>query len=333
MIETKSLTFRKVLLFLSNFVLSDKERLKKIILNIVVVLIWTNTNAQDWRFLRNEVSFGIGASNFLGELGGRDRIGTNKSPVDLEFSMTRPTFSANYRYKINPWFMVRGGLTYGWLSGTDALTEEQYRRNRNLHFRSPIVEWMALAEFYPWGENSGHLYRSSGVRGRKVRYWSPYGFMGVGGFWFNPKAQYTDGKWYALQPLGTEGQGLPGANAPYRRVSLAIPIGIGVKYALNRQWSIGFEIGHRVTFTDYIDDVSGVYYDNAAIRSAKGDMAAHFADPNIGIVETFVDGNYVYNPTGPGMQRGNNQENDAYMFAIFSVHYKFLKGRYNFSKF
>ena len=34
-------------------------------------------------------------------------------------------------------------------------------------------------------------------------------FVGVGGFYFNPKAKY-EGKWVSLQPLGTEGQGLNG---------------------------------------------------------------------------------------------------------------------------
>jgi hypothetical protein len=300
---------------------------------LILILSLSSINAQDWRFLRHEVSFGIGASNFMGELGGRDQVGSNKTPLDFEFRMTRPSLSANYRFKALEWLNLRAGLTYGRLSGNDALTNEQFRENRNIHFRSPVVEFSGMVEVYPWGEKTNHLYRSSGVSGKKPNYWSPYFFGGVGGFWFNPKAQYTDGKWYALQPLGTEGQGLPGGPDPYKKIALCIPVGVGIKHALNNQWSIGFEIGHRITFTDYIDDVSGVYYDNAAIAAANGPMAAYFANPTINSIPTWTDGAYVYNPTGTGMQRGNPNENDSYMFAIVSVHYKFLKGRYNLPKF
>ena len=38
--------------------------------------------------------------------------------------------------------------------------------------------------------------------------WTPYVTGGAAVFTFNPKAEYN-GEWVALQPLGTEGQGLP----------------------------------------------------------------------------------------------------------------------------
>jgi len=49
--------------------------------------------------MRYEVYLGAGATNFLGELGGANRIGTH-FVRDLEFSMTRPEFSLGIRYKI-----------------------------------------------------------------------------------------------------------------------------------------------------------------------------------------------------------------------------------------
>ena len=42
--------------------------------------------------------YGIGAANFLGELGGANQIGTH-FVKDFEFSMTRPSAAIAYRYK------------------------------------------------------------------------------------------------------------------------------------------------------------------------------------------------------------------------------------------
>lgn len=40
----------------------------------------------DWKKIRKEVFIQMGASGFLGDLGGLDKVGTHYSPVDYEFS-------------------------------------------------------------------------------------------------------------------------------------------------------------------------------------------------------------------------------------------------------
>jgi hypothetical protein len=276
--------------------------------------------------------FGMGASNFMGELGGANRTGTN-GLRDFEFSMTRPTFTGGYSYMANQNLKLKGFALYGRLKGDDQLTQERYRNNRNLHFRSPVIELGGAVEYYPFKEKFIHPYRMRGTKKGNMRFFSPYLSVGVGGMWFNPKAQYTDGKWYALKPLATEGQGLPGGPKPYSRLQIFIPVGLGVKYALNEQWSIGFELSRRFVFTDYLDDVSNVYYDNAAIAASNGPIAAYFADPSLGIIPDIEDGSIVLSVTGTGQQRGDVEDKDTYMFAIFSVHYRLLKGRLNLPKF
>ena len=67
----------------------------------------------------------------------------------------------------------------------------------------------------------------------------------------------------------------------YSRFQIAIPFGVGIKYAIDQNWSIGIEYGLRKTFTDYIDDCSSVYFDNQAIKQQgidKGDAWAYLAD-------------------------------------------------------
>merc|ERR1712046_153468 len=62
------------------------------------------------------------------------------------------------------------------------------------------------------------------------------------------------------------GQGMPGDTmfAPgttYGPVAVCIPMGIGLKKAFNGNGGIKLEFGFRFTNTDYLDDVSGTYYD------------------------------------------------------------------------
>ena len=98
--------------------------------------------------------------------------------------------------------------------------------------------------------------------------------------YFNPKAK-LNGTSYALQPLGTEGQGIDGNPAPYSRIAIGLPIGLGAKYKLTRKIQIGIEISNTYTNSDYIDDAHDKYYDNDAIRDAYGDIAAELADRTI----------------------------------------------------
>lgn len=280
-----------------------------------------------WKRTRYEVIYAIGATNVLSELGGADQIGTNYMK-DLEIMMTRPLGQVGMRYKLLENVSVKAGLTYGILKGDDATTDEYHRNNRNLHFRSSIVEFGTQLEYSIIREKEGHRYRLRKVRGLKGYLTNTYFFAGVAGFWFNPKAKSEiDGKWHALQPLGTEGQGLVETREKYKRVQVAIPYGIGIKVGLNRNWSLGLEYGIRKTFTDYLDDVSTTYYDNDLLRNARGDVAAELADPSL----SRHDG--VYNLTGPNQQRGDAKDKDAYMFMIIGATYKLQTGRNGMPKF
>jgi hypothetical protein len=281
---------------------------------------------------RKEYVFAIGAANFLGELGGANQIGTN-FVKDLEFTMTRPSAAIGMRYKTSKRFGVKGGLYYQLVSGNDKLTKEPFRNNRNLSFRSHIFELSAQAEFYFTKEQQGHRYKIKNAKGMKNYDYQVYGFVGIGGFFFNPQAKYK-GSWVNLQPLSTEGQGLPDGPKKYKRVSVCIPYGLGAKYNLDKDWAIGLEIGMRKTFTDYIDDVSTVYYDNAKLRQAKGEAAAELADPSLMNYPAELGGNANgANQTATGEQRGDPKDKDAYMFINITVSYKVPYKRRTRSKF
>ncbi len=163
--------------------------------------------------------------------------------------------------------------------------------------------------------------------GSKKHRFSPYIFGGVALFNFNPEAYYfnpttLEGKWYDLQPLGTEGQGTVTRSSakPYSLTQFAIPFGLGVKFSLSKSICLGAEWGLRKTFTDYIDDVSTTYMDHTTLSAEKGQIAAALADRTPELIDP--DTNLPRIPNEDGMSRGNSETTDWYSFAGLTITFK-----------
>ena len=99
------------------------------------------TKSDHWKHQRKELIFGIGASNFLGDLGGLNRIGTDYTPIDMEWSLTRPSGHFGYRYRFRPMWATKSFLQYGLLHGDDKLTNEPSRNYRKLRVRTHLFEF------------------------------------------------------------------------------------------------------------------------------------------------------------------------------------------------
>ena len=302
--------------------------MKKIftILLLLLIMFPALVNAQRWKRQRYEFSLGAGVTNFLGELGGANQIGTHYFR-DLEFSQTRLAAALGLRYKLSNYFAVNTHLTYGRVSGDDKLTTEKFRRTRNINFFSDIYEWSLNFEGAFQQEQIGHRYRLKKVKGLKGYELYTYLFAGVGVFYFNPKAEFQ-GQTYNLRDYNTEGQGYVPTRKKYSTIQLCIPLGIGFKYTIDRQWGLGLEFGIRKTFTDYIDDVSTTYIDLSQYQTGEQYDVGQFlanpsdrSDPEAGRI------------TAPGQQRGDPRYKDSYMFAVFSVNYKIKTGRNNLPRF
>jgi len=282
-----------------------------------ITLSHSTASAQYYQRPLPELSIGIGATNFLGDLGGRDQFGSDFI-WDLELSQTSPAVKISYMHFVNNWSGIRYNFAWGQIAGDDALTAETFRSNRNLHFRSSIIEMSAVYEIHIFKEKATTRYslrdqrmRLIGMKGGQM---GTYIFAGLGTAYTNPKAQLDgSGAWIALAPLGTEGQGLPGGPDPYNRFALAFPMGFGFRFARNRNLTISLELGYRITTSDYLDDVSTDYYDNQTLQNIRGDLAASLANPSSG-PSTW---------TQAGEQRGDPTDNDGYMFLTINGHYKF----------
>lgn len=271
--------------------------MKKIIIPFIILLLPLFAKAQFW-----EGGVYGGISYYQGDMS------TYLFPVeDLQ-----PTVGALIRYNMQDALTLR--LSGGWSRAAYdmAHTNPSYEYYdefliHNLHFRTDIIELSAMAEWNLLGFDPYNL--------RKTL--TPYLFAGVTGFYFNPKAQYFS-EWVALQPLGTEGQGMEGFDNKYSRISFAIPAGIGVKFAVNDLWNIGLEWGARFTFTDYIDDASNAYVSRPELIAGNGELAANLANR----MGEYLMTEPVVVPTGTS--RGNPDSNDIYVFLSVVVSYNFM---------
>jgi hypothetical protein len=264
-----------------------------------------------------EIGITAGPSNFLGDLGGT--MGKGRPFLkDNNFPMTKLTIGAFISYHPNEWIAARFAINKGNLEGDDAIINgkggyEEYRKIRNSNFRSKFTEAFLIGELYPTIFTE---YDPSDLF-HKFR---PYGVLGVGVFKYNP--QGTDpltGNWVDLKPLHTEGQGFPeyGDRPEYKLTQLNIPMGFGVKYYLSEKVNLSFEIIHRKTFTDYIDDVSKDYIDPALFYQhlplAQAQLAERMANKT---------GNSTTRVFNAGDKRGTPKNMDAYYTAGFKLGFR-----------
>ncbi|MGZ3921077.1 MAG: hypothetical protein ACXVNO_07890 [Bacteroidia bacterium] len=277
----------------------------------------------DWKKYRKEVFITMGTANFLGDLGGRNKVGTDYSPIDLNFQETRTSFGLAYRYKLQRWLNIASKFNYMIVRGNDALTTEPFRHNRNLNFKSNIFELSGRIEIGWQSAKVGNRYGIKRTLNRRMKSNNQglFLFAGIGGFYYNPKG-YGPGGYVKLRPLHTEGQGLPGGPKQYSNYSICIPLGVYYKATIQKVWTVGIEFAWRKTFTDYIDDVGTRYYNNAALAAAYGPLSAQMADPSLGN----ISGATSPNADGTGAQRGDIQK-DSYVTLEITVGYTFKQKR------
>ncbi len=247
----------------------------------------------------SEIGIFIGASYYTGDL----------NPGGHFNRLTRPAAGGLYRMNFNQRFSAKAIASLGMLEGDDAYSLNEAHSNRNLSFRSKIYEFAVEGElnFLPFA-----------IGNKKTAITTPYVFAGVAVYNFNPQGMYQ-GRWYNLQPIGTEGQGSAFSNEkPYSLTQFSIPFGVGLKVNISKIVGINFEWGLRKTYTDYLDDVSGKYADPFLLMSEKGSVAVGLSDKTL-VPE--AGGN-------TGRQRGNSYSRDWYSFAGVIITFK-LNGKEN----
>jgi hypothetical protein len=258
---------------------------------LCLLLICFKGNAQEEAIV-HEGEFGIsaGGSHYFGDL--------NPNP---RFNRPNMALGAFFRKQFGNYVALRLAGHYAFLGYSDKYnTSNEFMRRRNLSFNTNIWELTLQGDFNFFKFVPGSLYN---------RY-TPYITLGAGVFNYNPYAYYQGQKVY-LRELGTEGQGSAAypARKPYGSMAVCFPLGVGVKYNLNRKMNLGFEVVYRFTTTDYIDDVSTTYAPDAQPHLLPD------GSPTLWYAMQDRSGE-VGTPIGiKGRQRGYSNQKDGYLLA------------------
>jgi hypothetical protein len=262
---------------------------RKLIVIFIACLTFVSAYSQK---LANELGGWIGPSYYIGDL----------NPYK-HYHQSHLAGGLLYRKNINKRIALRLGISYGKITGADSLSKIEANVNRNLSFRSRIIEIGPIVEInffdYEAGRKNGRHYYKNFI--------SPYLFIGLTYFKMNPQAVFTD-DFIDLQALGTEGQGSALSDRKkYSLNQISIPLGFGCKVSVTSRLNISLEYGIRKTFTDYLDDVSGKYVDPFALEELNGPLAANYADQSLN-----QEG---INASNEGTMRGNPKNKDWYSFS------------------
>ena len=266
--------------------------MRKAAIVLIIILASVPGALAQYESVVQQGEFGItaGAAHYFGDLNTRAKINRPKL-----------AFGVFFRKQFGNYIGLRVGANYARVGYSDVYnTDNEFQQRRNLSFNSNIFELALQGDFNFFKFIPGDPYHA----------FTPYVTLGVGVFSYDPFAYLDDEKVF-LRPLGTEGQGTAAYpdRKPYNTMAFCLPFGVGVKYALNNRMNIGFEVLHRFTNTDYLDDVSLTY--------VGADKFPALPDGSASVAQRLQDRSYE---TGDligieGRQRGFPKQRDQYVTA------------------
>ncbi len=256
-----------------------------------------NANAQYETVQEGEYGITAGVAHYFGDL--NNRAALNRPKIAL---------GAFFRKQFGNYTALRITAHYAQLGYSDKYSENEYQRRRNLSFNTNIFEIALRGDFNFFKFNPtdpNHAF-------------TPYATIGVGVFSYDPYAYYNGEKIY-LRPLNTEGETFYQGRKAYGTMAICIPIGFGVKYAVTDKVNISFEISHRFTTTDYLDDVSKTYIGIDKFAAANQQAVAAILQDR-----SFETGT----PIGvEGRQRGFSKQKDQYAIAEVGISFNIMSYR------
>lgn len=245
---------------------------------------------------KGEIGITAGGAHYFGDLNNR-----------AAFNRPKPAFGIFFRKQFSEYISARVSAHFAQVGYSDIYSKNEFQRLRNLSFNSNIYEFALQGDF--------NFFKFTPYN--PANSFTPYVTLGVGIFNFDPYAYYRNEKIF-LRPLGTEGQTIEYlGRKPYSTTALMVPFGAGIKYNLTEKINISFEVAHRFTFTDYLDDVSTTYVDNGRFQS--GPLGPNGL-PTSSEVQLLHDRSYEVTKDGSrffveGQQRGFSKQKDQYLIA------------------
>ncbi len=222
-----------------------------------------NTNVDStWYKYKKEIIIGGGATQFLGDLGGRNYDRPKRLFNDIDIEATSWQAHLGFRYHYHPLFATTSLLHLGQYNASDYYTFGNRRSAREINIKGGLIDFSQRIEFIFYSKYSAKYIND------KPRYkrFELYTFTGIGVCYFEPRSSKYEqfSMWkegVRLRQLSTEGQGQPGGfGETYKPFTIVIPFGFGLQKSISRRRSIKFELTYIKSFTDYMDDTSTKYY-------------------------------------------------------------------------
>ncbi len=278
---------------------------RTIIIILASVLISTCSYAQLNFETVHTGEFGIsfGAAHYFGDLNTR-----------AAFNRPKPVVGIFFRKQFGDYISARLSGHFAQLGYSDVYSKNEYQRLRNLSFNTNIFEIALQGDF--------NFFKF--IPNDPTHSITPYVTLGIGFFNFDPYA-YLNGEKIYLRPLGTEGQTVAGGykgRTPYATTALCVPFGVGLKYNLTPRVNIAFEVSHRFTNTDYLDDVSTTYVGGDKFPVGPTGLTSD--------AFKLQDRSYEINGKpyfSEGQQRGFSKQKDQYLFAEVSFSFNLTSYR------
>jgi hypothetical protein len=300
------------------------------------------------------ISYGTGVVNYIGDLGNEKNFAMSSANIGMEVTVRDFLNNPEKSHVLNRPFGIEARFSWHRLqydetkpiAGKEGVELRNY--HRGLNFRNDLFGISANATYTHYANRYRPLYK------QRFAYFI---LAGVGAFYGTPKADLFKGsidlknRYYYwndgtirdvdersgakgnviekdgvyetnLHDWHTEGQGKGGetkSKKQYSTLNVGFPLGVGIRYGMNKNITISAELDYYYFITDYLDDVSERY-------ATYDELAANFSDPN-----DYELSKYITDPTGYGSSgeinvatspRGNPQLKDAYTFFSIEIAYK-----------
>jgi hypothetical protein len=174
----------------------------------------------------------IGMASYEG-----DMIRFSEEETNL-FTSSGIAFGLNFNYHLSQ--NLNGGISYrfGQVSGDDKFADAGTgRRERGFSFTNNLNELSLRLEYAPLAHKNYKL--------------TPYVYGAIGMVFGNPQVNFNESK----QPDAMKSR-IAKDKAEIEKSSIVFPIGFGVKYDINENYSIKAEAALRIGANDYIDGVT-----------------------------------------------------------------------------
>ncbi|WP_162051842.1 outer membrane beta-barrel protein [Pontibacter pamirensis] len=151
-----------------------------------------------------------------------------------------PNVSLGALYYLTNYLGVSGSIDYLRLGATEGARQ----RPLNISFRSEVVEVTGTVVINLLDSYAG----SGGYRSLRKRFLVPYLRAGAGIVYYTPTSYPGQGKLNESQTTYEPAQ-------KYPAIAAVIPFGGGLRFRINKEFSIAPELIYHITTTDYLDNI------------------------------------------------------------------------------